>query len=222
MLASLSGPYVAEKTPDAGQTLPPAASLKVWLTKTVMFPLLDVLPEMAVVLKEQLTDKVPTDTVKLVSSGLALLRSLTLTGCPFASLTVTLNGRLATVTLPTATPLTLIVHLPKVCAVSDSFAIPGVAGLLVTFEVTADLVQVSFPSEVLKTAAEPFARLALSTAPGLTTGPPTFPVVSTWPLAASAEVAGRIAISAVATTAAIERYLRMCPAFPQSRTRSIC
>jgi hypothetical protein len=76
----------------------------------------------------------------VVFSGFFELVSLTLTGVPFASLTVTLYGRLLSVTLLTlVTPLTLLVHLLKLCEVSDSLAVPGLAGLLVTLAVKPDL-----------------------------------------------------------------------------------
>src|SRR5215469_3235362 len=199
-LESITGPYLTEKVPELGQKLPPAAFVKPWLTTAMTLPLLDAAPEMDAALTEQLKVEVPSFTVAVISSGLALVRPLILTGFPLESLTVAAYGRLPTVTLLTVTPGTLILQPLKVSAVMDSLAVPGLAGLLVTFAVKVDLVQVSVPRLFLKTTDERLARLAFRIEPGATVGPPTFPRVSTWMLAAEAEVAGSIATSAVATT----------------------
>ena len=69
-----------------------------------------------------------------------VLGLLTVTGLSEASLTVVAYGRLSTFTLFTeVAPPMFVVQLLKVCAVSDSVAVPGAAGFLVTLEVREDL-----------------------------------------------------------------------------------
>lgn len=202
-LESVTGPYFTEKVPELGQKLPPAAFVNRWVTTAMTLPLLDATPAMDAALTEQVKVDVPSFTVAVISSGVVLVRPLILTGFPVESLTVAAYGRLPTVRLLTVTPGTpgmLILQPLKVSAVMDSLAVPGLAGLLVTFAVKLDLVQVSVPRLFLKTTDERLARLAFRIEPGATAGPPAFPLVSTWMLAAEADVAGSIATSAVATT----------------------
>src|ERR1700722_7096575 len=102
-------------------------------------------------------------------------------------------------------PLTLIVHLPMVMAVSDSVAVPCLAGFLATFADSLADLQVSVWPISEKTRGVPFARLALKIAPGLTAVPPALLMVSTWGLAVSAAPAATGAASAATLAAAIAR-----------------
>jgi hypothetical protein len=145
-LESVTGPYFTEKVPEVGQMLPPAAFVNLWVTKAMTLPLLDAAPEMDAALTEQVMVEVPNFAVTVISSGFALLDPLILTGNPLESLTAAAYGRLPTLMVLMVTPGTpgmLILQLLKVCAVMDCLAVPGLAGLLVTFAVKVDLVQVS-------------------------------------------------------------------------------
>ncbi len=67
-----------------------------------------------------------------------------MTGSPGPSETVRPYGRLPTVRLRTdVTPVTLLVHEPKVSPVSDSVAEPGAAGLVSTVAESAEVAQVT-------------------------------------------------------------------------------
>src|SRR5258706_11252902 len=195
--------------------LGPAALTNFWLTKATTLPLLDQVPAMDAALTEQVIVAVPAFTVTVSSSGKALLRPLMCTGFPLASLTVALYGRLRTLWLLMVTPLRLILQPLKVSAVIDSLAVPGLAGLVTTFAVKVDLVQVRVPRLFLKTTDLPFARLAFRTAPGLTAVPPTFPVVSTWTGAASAAVTG--CLDSADRLRAVSRRPASAAAWPEVR-----
>src|SRR5512133_3052519 len=98
---------------------------------------------------------------------------------PVALSTVVPNGRLLTVTLFTlVTPKMLAVHELNVCAVVDSVATPGAAGLSTTVAVNADTAHftpVVPPAAVLKLAVVPAATAAFSTSPTTTVAPARLP-----------------------------------------------
>src|SRR5215472_15030960 len=131
----------------------------------------------------------------------------TVTGSPFLSLTVALYGRLSALMLPIVRPVTLVVHLAMLSAVTDSVAVPRASGFLTTLALKLDDLQVTViaevPDPITNFAVVPFARLAFRTAPVLTAGPWTFLMVSTWELAPGAASAtigiARTAAEAAAT-----------------------
>jgi hypothetical protein len=103
------------------------------------------------------------------------------------------------------TPATLAVQLPKVCDVSDSFAVPGLPGLLVILALKLDLAHLTpvLPEADERNATEvPDFRLDFTTSPTFTLVPPTFPVVRTSMLAAEAGITDKADSSAVAPAAA--------------------
>jgi hypothetical protein len=67
-LESVTGPYFAEKVPEVGHSLPPAAFVNLCVTKAMTLPLLDAAPEMDAALTEQVMVEVPNLTVTVISS----------------------------------------------------------------------------------------------------------------------------------------------------------
>ncbi len=101
------------------------------------------------------------------------------------------------------TPLTggSSAHLPNVCVVTESVALPGFDGLAVTFALNVLVLQVAenvVPSAKLTLVF--FTRPAFSTAPFLTAGPPVFPTVSTGLDAAGCALAAYAALAGRAST----------------------
>src|SRR2546430_7323362 len=103
-------------------------------------------------------------------------------------------------------PGTLVVQLLKLCAVSDSAAVPGAAGLPVTVALKDDVVQVTplLPLGMSKNVADGDDSPAVTTSLTGTAAPPALPNVSTL-ASADAGPAGSTAIID-ATNAVIARY----------------
>src|SRR5215469_2104948 len=122
----------------------------------------------------------PKVTTALKPTGLDFFDPATVTGSPLASLTVARYGRLIAVRLFSVTPLTILGHLPIDHLVTDSVALPGRDGFAVTLSVSLLDLQVIVKTEPRATVTlVRLARLAVSTAPFLTAGPPFFPIVRT-------------------------------------------
>lgn len=120
-------------------------------------------------------------------------------------------GRLLTVMLFTrVTPEMCGVQLLNVCAVSDSPAVPPAAGLLVTEAVNCETVQLTLELPETNVAVVPLFRLAVTTSPTATFGPPTEPVVRTFePAALAGDARNSPAAATVSSAAADRANLRM-------------
>jgi hypothetical protein len=208
-LESVTGPYLAVKNPEAGQRLEPDDFVNFCAEKLTVLPVFDAAPETPEAVKVHVIEPTIVSSTIVVFSGFVADVPLIFTGSPFASLIVPLYGRLLIVTLVTlVTPVMLLVHLLKLCAVIDSFAVPGLAGFAVTFALKLDvehLMPVVLVAVSKKFAVVPLARLAFRTAPVATLVPPTFPVVRTSIVAAEAGTVASAVKAAVAATAASTR-----------------
>src|SRR5215813_9027105 len=89
---------------------------------------------------------------------------------------------------------------PNVCPVTDSVALPGRDGFPVTLAVNELDLQVAVKEPRAKLALARLARLAFSTAPFLTAGPPFFPIVSTGLAAAACALAAYAAPAGMPST----------------------
>ena len=90
-LVSCTGPYLAEKAAFAGHSpVGLAAILSFCLVIVIVLPLLEAAPAMVAALYEHVIDMPLALAVALSSIGLVLLLPVTVTGSPFASLTLEL------------------------------------------------------------------------------------------------------------------------------------
>jgi len=208
----VTGPYLAVKNPELKRVEGPDDFVNFCLEKLIVLPVFEALPEMLFAVYVHVTVPSTVFSTIVVLSGFEELVPLTFTGEPLESAIVTLLGRLPSVTLlMPVTPVTLLVQLLKLCAVRDSFAVPGLAGFEVTLALKLDLAHLTpvvLVADMKKSAVVPVERLDLRTSPTFTLVPPTLPVVSTSTVAAYAGTADRVASSAVAA-AARNKYLRI-------------
>src|SRR5215831_18658277 len=167
-LVSTTGPNAPAKFAEAGQNPLPADLENFCLANEILFPVFDALPLRLAALYEQVTVVVPAAALTVTRIGLVLLWPVTFTGWPLPSLTVTWYGRFLTLMLLTVIPETLVVHFEKDWAVSDSFAVPGLTGLVLTVALNFAALQVSFSVPSEDTAEVPLMRFALRTAPTFT------------------------------------------------------